>query len=82
MHIPPHALQLLEQHTLELQLIFREAMAGVATFSGGLTVQQVLTAADGTRKILSTLQDSADVVETVTNQPLLDLKPFSSGVLR
>jgi hypothetical protein len=42
-------------------------MASVATFSGGLKVQQIHTAKDGTRKILSRVEGGRDyaLVETV-----------------
>ncbi len=43
-------------------------MRGVATFSGGLELQEVHTAPDGTRKLLSSLlgDGSGSLVETVT----------------
>lgn len=54
-----------EQHGLGKS--FRESMASVATFSGGLKVQQIHTAKDGTRKILSRVEGGQDyaLVETV-----------------
>lgn len=59
-------------------------MSGLATFSGGLKVQQIITATDGTRKILSTLegQDGGDVVETVIIQLYLDLYLSHSEAVR
>ena len=49
-------------------------MRGVATFSGGLELQEVHTAPDGTRKLLSSLlgDGSGSLVETVI--------PFSNVV--